>query len=301
MAARRIEEEIARLNQVRREGADASLPHLRKALGDRVNLVVAKAAEVAGALRIEELTPDLLSTFDRLFEDGAKRDPQCWGKNAIARALKEMDYNLSAPFLRGAVHVQMEPVWGGSQDTAGALRGICLLALPGCGDIERIDVMRHLVNALTEEDPMVRADAARALGAMGGDESALVLRLKARVGDKESSVTGQTLESLLIVERAQALPFVKAFLEPMGGAAAEEAALALGSSRIAGTVDVLLEAWESAMGAEYREAVLRALSISRDDRAVEFLKKMASEGRDRDAKAARAALEIYADSSATSG
>ena len=303
MAARRIEEEIARLNQVRREGADASLPHLRKALGDRVNLVVAKAAEVAGALRIEELTPDLLSTFDRLFEDAAKRDPQCWGKNAIARALKEMDYNLSAPFLRGAVHVQMEKVWGGSQDTAGPLRGICLLALPGCGDIRREEVMRHLVDALVESDASVRGDAARALGAMGGDESALVLRLKARVGDKESAVTGQALESLLIVERAGALPFVKGFLNPMGGDAAEEAALALGSSRMAGAVDLLLEAWEGAAGREYREALLRALSMSRDDRAVAFLRKLASEGRDPDKAAAKAALELFgkSNSDATCG
>jgi HEAT repeat protein len=299
--ARRIEDEIAKLAELRHGGPAAAVGPLRKALGDRVNLMVAKAAALVAELRLTDLTPDLLRTFGRLFENLPKSDPQCWGKNAIARALKDLDYNVAAPFLRGAVHVQMEPVWGGQQDTAGALRGICLLALPGCGDIERIDVLRHLVNALTEEDPTVRADAARALGAMGGDESALVLRLKARVGDEEPAVTGQALESLLIMERAQALPFVKGFLDPMGGAAAEEAALALGSSRIAGAVDVLLEAWEDAMGAEYREALLRALSISRDDRAVEFLKKMASEGRDRDAKAARAALEIYPDSTATNG
>jgi HEAT repeat protein len=197
-----------------------------------VNLVVAKAAEIAGDLRIADLIPDLLLAFDRLFDNAAKSDPQCWGKNAIARALKEFDYDLAEPFLRGAVHVQMEPVWGGSQDTAGPLRGICLLALPGCSNIRREEVMRHLVNALTESDPAVRADAARALGAMGGDESALVLRLKARVGDRESSVIGQALESLLIVERKQALPFVKGFLEATGGEAAEEAALALGSSRM---------------------------------------------------------------------
>jgi hypothetical protein len=298
--ARRIEDEIAKLAELRHEGPAAVGP-LRKALGDRVNLMVAKAATLTAELRLTDMTPDLLRAFDRLFDNLPKSDPQCWGKNAIARALKDLDYNTAAPFLRGAVHVQMERVWGGQQDTAGALRGICLLALPGCSDIERIDVLKHLVNALTEADPTVRADAARALGAMGGDESALVLRLKARVGDEESTVTGQALESLLIVERAQALPFVKQFLDPMGGTAAEEAALALGSSRIAGAVEVLLEAWEAAMGVEYREALLRALGISRDGRALEFLRKLACEGRDRDAKAARAALEIYPDSSAISG
>jgi HEAT repeat protein len=296
VAARRIEEEIARISQLRGAGAAASLPHLRKALGDRVNLVVAKAAEIAGELRIGELTPDLLRAFDRLFEGLPKSDPQCWGKNAIARALKEMDYSVSEPFLRGAIHVQMEPVWGGSQDTAGPLRGACLQALPGCQDIRREQVMRHLVEALAEADSAVRADAARALATMGGDESALLLRLKARVGDKEASVTGQVLESLLILERVGGLPFVKGFLNPMGGEAAEEAALALGSSRMSGAVDVLLEAWESAMGEEYREALLRALSISRDERAIAFVQKLASEGRDRDRKSAQAALELFGES-----
>ena len=299
--ARRIEEEVGRISHLRHAGAAAAVPEMRKALRDRVNLVAAKAAEVAAALRAQELIPDMLRAFDRLFENPVKHDPQCWGKVAIARALKDLDHQEAAPFLRGAVHVQMEPVWGGTQDTAGPLRGICLLALPGCGDIRREEIMRHLVNALAESDAAVRADAARAMGAMGGDDSALVLRLKARIGDAAPAVTGQALESLLIVERAQALPFVKGFLDPMGGAAAEEAALALGGSRMAGAVDVLLTAWETATGAEYREAVLRALSLSRDDRAVEFLRKLAAEGPERDAKAARAALELFPDSTARTG
>jgi len=293
--ARRIEQDLAKLSELRRTNPADALPQLRKALGDRVNLVAAKAAEIAADLRLLDLIPDLLLAFNRFFENAAKSDPQCWGKNAIARALKEMEYNTAQPFLRGAAHVQLEPVWGGVQDTAGPLRGICLLALPGCADILREEVMRHLVNALTEADAAVRGDAARALGAMGGDESALVLRLKARVGDDEAAVTGQALESLLIVERAQALPFVKGFLDRIGGAAAEEAALALGNSRMAGAVDALLEAWQQAMGEEYREALLRGLSLSRDDRAVEFLRKLASEGRDRDAKAARAALALFSE------
>jgi hypothetical protein len=299
--ARRIEDEIAKLTALRHGDPAAAVGPLRKALGDRANLIVSKAAALAADLRLTELIPDLLRAFDRLFDGLPKSDPQCWGKNAIARALKELDYSEASPFLRGAVHVQMEPVWGGSQDTAGPLRGICLLALPGCADIRREDVLRRLVDALAESDPAVRAEAARALGAMGGDESALVLRLKARVGDEESSVVGQTLESLLIVERAKALPFVKGFLDPKGGTAVEEAALALGSSRMAGAVDLLLEAWEAAEGVEYREALLRALSLSRDDRAMEVLRKLAAEVDSQDAKAARAALELYPDSSATSG
>ena len=220
----------------------AAAPALRKALADRVNLVAAKAANIAAELPTPELLPDLLRAFDRLFEDPVKRDPQCWGKNAIARALKDLGHRESPAFLRGAVHIQMEPVWGGQEDTAGPLRGICLLALPACPDLSREQVLRHMVNALTEPSPTVRADAARALAEMQGDDCALLLRLKARAGDTEAAVTGQVLESLLALERRAALPFVRQFLAA-GDQVAEEAALALGGSRQSEAVDVLLESW----------------------------------------------------------
>src|SRR5260370_20170796 len=251
-----------------------------------------KAANRGVAPPAPEVLPDLLRAFDRLLEDPVKRDPQCWGKNAIARALKDLGHRESPAFLRGAVHIQMEPVWGGQEDTAGPLRGICLLALPACPDLPREQVLRHMVNALTEAAPTVRADAARALAEMQGDDCGLLLRLKARSGDAEPAVTGQVLESLLALERRAALPFVRQFLAA-ADAVAEEAALALGRSRQSDAVDVLLECWPEARGMEYRQALLRALSISRHDRAIEFLKGVVADGRPQDAADARAALELF--------
>jgi hypothetical protein len=292
MANRRIEEQLDKLSALRGVPKPEASAAIRKALADRVNLVVAKAANLAAELDLRDTVPDLLRAFDRLFDDASKRDPQCWGKNAVAKALKELEHREAAAYLRGAVHIQMEPVWGGQQDTAGPLRGICLLALPACPDIERPAVLRHLVNALTEPAPPVRADAARALAEMQGDECALLLRLKARAGDTEAAVTGQVLECLLSLERKEGLPFVRSFLES-GDEAAEEAALAIGGSRIEAGVEILLEAWKTARGAEFRQAILRALSISRHEAAVAFLEKLVAEGRAQDAADARAALDLF--------
>ena len=292
MAKRRIEEQLEQLSALRGVPRPEAAAAIRKSLTDRVNLVVAKAATLAAELDVRDLAPDLLRAFDRLFEDPVKRDPQCWGKNALAKALKELEHREAAPYLRGAVHIQMEPVWGGQEDTAAPLRGICLLALPACPDIEREQVLRHLVNALTEPAPPVRADAARALAEMQGDECALLLRLKARSGDREPAVTGQVLESLLAIERKEGLPFVKSFLDA-GDEVGEEAALAIGGSRLEQGVELLLEAWKTARGAEFRQAILRALSISRHDAAIEFLRALAADGRPQDAADARAALALF--------
>jgi len=292
MANRRIEEHVEALARLRNGTASDAPATLARELKDRSNLVVAKAAQVAAELGARETIPDLLAAFERLFDDAVKRDPQCWGKNAIARALRDMEYGEGAPFLRGARWVQFEPVWGGQADTAGTLRGICLLALPACGDVRRETAMRFLVGALAEPDGTVRADAARAIGAMGGDEAALLLRLKALTGDEVAAVTGQVFESLLSVERAEALEFLRAFLCPEGGEAAEEAALAIGNSRLEAGVDLLIEIWEQARTEDYRAAILRALGIARRESAIEFLRRIAETGREQDRKEAKAALEL---------
>ena len=225
MAVRKIEEELDRLSKLRDVDPAAAVAALRKALGDRVNLVVAKAAKIAGERQFRELTPDLLRAFDRLLENAVARDQQCWGKNAIANSLKDLGHTESAPFLRGMRHVQMEPVWGGPApgspheiDTAETLRGICLLALAACTDLDRSDALRCFVDALTENAHTIRLEAVRALAQMEGIEAALVLRLKARIGDEEPPVVGQVFDALLGIEGEHALPLVSEYLSKDRGA-----------------------------------------------------------------------------------
>src|SRR5439155_12151530 len=113
VASRKIEKQLDRLGRLRGAPAGEAVPELRKALSSRIGVVVAKAAKIAGESQFCELIPELAAAFERLFEDPVGRDPQCWGKNAVAKALTELDYRESALFLRGARHLQMEPVWGG--------------------------------------------------------------------------------------------------------------------------------------------------------------------------------------------
>src|SRR5436305_15323089 len=137
---------------------------------------------------MHEVGPELVAAVDRLFEKPTERDPQCWGKNAIAKALMELGYRQSAPYLRGARHVEMEPVWGGPEDTASTLRGVCTLGLVTCQDARRESILRVLVDGVTDPKLTVRVEAVRAVAEMGGDEGPLLLRLKARAGDKEPPV-----------------------------------------------------------------------------------------------------------------
>src|SRR5579872_3765426 len=213
MGARRVEEQLDRLSSLRDADPTEAIPALRKALSDRINLVVAKSAKIIGERELRELIPDLLRAFDRLFENAVERDPQCWGKIAIATALKDLGHDESAPFLRGMRHIQMEPSFGGSVDTAETLRGTCLLALPACADLERDEALRCFVDALAEKAHVIRGEAVRALRRMEGVEAALVLRLKARIGDKEPEVTGQVFDALLELEGDRAVPLLAEFVQ----------------------------------------------------------------------------------------
>jgi hypothetical protein len=291
MANDRVEKQLDSLKALRGIGPNADvLAALKKALADRVNVVVAKAAQICGELQTAALIPDLKKAFERLFEKD--KDPQCWGKNGLAKALKDLGVQESAVFLRGVRHVQNEPVWGGQEDTATVLRGACAMALVQCNDLPRDETLRHLVDALSEKAATVRMDAAAALAQMDGREVALLLRLKARLGDKDPRVTGQVLEALLQLEGKATLPFVGEFLECADEEVSEEAALALGASRMAEAVELLRETWQKWQNRRPGTALLRAMSASRLDYAIEFLVDLVKQGRQHDAEDALHALAL---------
>ncbi len=266
----KIQEQLTRLDAFKEAPADVAIAGLRKALADRINVIVAKASRIAAARQMAELIPDLLKAFDVLLTK-PDRDPQCAGKNEIARALVEMSYSGSEPFLLGSVHVQMEPVWGGRVDTAVTLRGTCVIGLAQSNGLPRFDVLRRLVAALTDSAHPVRCDAVRALEQMGGEECELLLRLKALTGDNEPQVTGQTIESVLKLEGARALPFAASFLQTAVDGVREEAALALGASHVPGSLEILREALPQAHEETFRRALLSAIGTSREEGAAEFL------------------------------
>jgi hypothetical protein len=295
MAARKVEQTLESLRALRAEGPHPGAAEaLRRSLCDPVNVVVAKAASIVAEFQIHDRIPDLLQALSRALEK-PKADPQCWAKTAIVKALVHLGYDRAAPFLAGVRYVQMEPVWGGEEDSAAPFRSVCVLALLHCVDATRDTVLRCLVDALAEADPNTRTDAIRGIEKMGGDEATLLLRLKARVGDKDPAVTGQALESILFLEGDDGVPFVAEFLHLGQEQAREEAALALGVSRLPSAVDCLIDTFEKRSGRDDTFPLLRGLSASRTEHALAFLFHKLSNGRLHEARHALSALELHRD------
>ncbi|MDQ6663438.1 MAG: hypothetical protein M3Z23_03490 [Acidobacteriota bacterium] len=272
MGKKEFEKSLGELEELRRAPeTPLTVEALRKALGRRNNYLVAKAAQIAAQLKLKILLPEMRSAFDRFFLEAAKSDPQCWAKNAISHALWQLGHDDPAEFIRGLEHRQMEPVWGGRQDTAGTLRANCAQALVACQVLSCLDILSLLVPPLFDSDKTVRAEAARAIGQLGRPEGALLLRLRALAGDEEPEVLGACFSALLAIEGRAGFPFVARFLDNAGDACAE-AALALGLMHEPEVFEILKARFER--GRSCAEALLSGIALTRQPEALEYLVRM---------------------------
>lgn len=278
------ERKLEGLAALRSGSPEAAVEPLRKALKDRSNYLVSKAAALAGDLRLKELIPDLLAAFDRFMVDPAKTDQQCWAKNAIAKALKDLGHDDPAVFLRGIEHVQMEPVWGATVDTAGTLRGACALALVAC-TLDRQTILTRVVNLLVDDLP-VKKDAITALGQVPGNDTVLLLRLKALLGDKDPEVTGQCFDVLLELAPVESAAFVARFIEDKDVDVRSEAVAALAGSREPHAIAALEKCYSDTRDPAFKTTILQSLAGARQVAAADFLLSVAEKERPEHAAAA---------------
>ncbi len=251
-----------------RSAPDAA--RLRKALSDRNNYYVSKAAAILAEQSRKDLIPDLLAAFDRFLADAVKSDPKCWAKIAIAKALRDLEHDDPAVFFKGIGHVQWEPVWGGREDSAAALRGICGLALTGCR-LPDFELLTRLVDLLADAAKPARIDGVRAVAQSGCPEGALLLRLKALAGDEDAEVTGECFAALLSLAGSDAVAFVARFLRALDEDVKMEAVAALALAKEPEAVEVLRDFWRERLTPEMRRSLLLSLAGSPVADAAEFL------------------------------
>jgi len=267
---RAFEQQLAALDALRDAPEKARIDPLRKALTNKNNFVAAKAADLVREFNLRDLMPDLLTAFERFFDNPEKSDPQCWAKNAISRALSAMEYQEPDVYLRGMRHIQLEPVWGGRSDTAGTLRATCALGLVQCRSLNNTDLLAHLVDLFSDSDKSVRAEIARAVEQVGPPSASLLLRLRATLGNDEPEVLGACYGGILRLEGVAVIPWVSRFLAA-GDDPAGEAALAIAATHSPRAFETLRQSLETASDPWFRSVLCSAIALTRQDAALEFL------------------------------
>lgn len=264
----RIQQELTALKALRGSPrTPEALARLRRALEDKSNFVVAAAAEVVADAELAELLPLFIPAFERFMVSPAKTDKSCKAKIALANALYRIGSQDEAPFRIGLRHVQMEPVWGGQQDSAAELRGICALAL---AQISPPGVVEDLADLLADKEPTARALCARALAATGREEALPLLRYKVRLGDPSGEVLLECYAALLSLSPQRALPIFADTLQQGDEQHREAAALALGQSRREEALPLLVDLAKRLPVPERRVALV-AVAMLRSPAALSYL------------------------------
>jgi len=274
----KFEEQLAAVDALRQLPPEAAIDPLRKALANRNNFIAAKAADLVREFQLTQMTPELLTAFDRFFEDPIKSDPQCWAKNALSRALADFEHQDAEVFLRGMHHLQLEPSYGGPSDSAATLRATCALALVQCRSLTEPQLLTHLIELLDDQDKSVRVEAVRAIEHVNSTSAALLLRLRAilspqlnpRMQDDEPEVLGACYSGILRIEGASAIPWVARFLAD-GDDRAAEAALAIAGTHTPQAFETLKQRFNNASNPWFCSVLLSAIALTRQDAALEFL------------------------------
>ena len=156
--------------------------------------IAAKAARLAEDALLYELVPKMLDAYSRFLDKPLKTDPSCYAKKAIARALVALDCNDTEFYRRGLQYRQLEPVWGGTADTAVDVRTSCAMGLVASGYSR---ALVELTALLHDTDAAARVGAVRAIACGNPREAELLLRSKVLGGDAEPQVLGECFSGLL--------------------------------------------------------------------------------------------------------
>lgn len=289
MAARRagLEERLHEIAKLARRDRPPTSFELRPHLADKAGVVVAAAAKLGGEQNLRDLEKDLEDAFARFLVDPVKTDPGCRAKLATAEALRTLEARAYDVFTKGITIRQMEPSYGPPLDTAAPLRVCCAAGLLESRHSLALVLVAPL---LADPEPTARSGVSSVLGGVGGDGCEALLRLKAKLGDREPEVVGACLQGLLTASIERHLPFVVEALRDADDDVVRLGLLALGEIRDERATATLIE-YAGSVVKDVRTTALLGLAISRLPQALAFLEDLAANGSRARGEEARAALE----------
>jgi hypothetical protein len=288
-AKRTFDAELATLEALRDASPEAAEPELAKALSHRNNLIVSKAAALVLHHQLTGLTPNLAAAFTRFVENSAKSDPQCWAKNALAKTLAAFEYQEPELLLMGMRHIQLEPVWGGSADTAGTLRSACALALVQCRELNSHRLLIQLIPLLADKELPVRINVVRAIEQVGNDSATLLLRMLVELPSDHPEFLGACFSGVLALEGPSAIAWAGRFLSREDDSAAE-AVMAIAQTHTIEAFQLLRSTFAAARDAWFRNTVLSAIALTRRQEATDWLLDLVANEEDDQASGAHEAL-----------
>jgi len=268
-----IKEAFQKISSLRDEGYSVeAVIELKTILEKQSGMVVAKVAPLIADWYETSLVADLEQCFYRLLENGEDRDPQCWGKVAIIKALHDLLWQDSAVYISGCKTVQMEPVRGGQEDSAVSLRIASIEALMQRSVMDTTVLMQTLADLIADPSRRVRAEAVRSSIHGPAEIVGPMLRLKIRMGDEDARVLGNCFDALLAkVPSQSSVDLIDSFLFEEDAILAAEAMASLASSAFSEAIAKVTETYDEFEDEQLRRILLTSLGASPTQEALDFL------------------------------
>lgn len=307
--ARRMttEDHLALLRQLKIQApSPAGIDQLRSIFHSKNvhGIAIKSATEIASRWNAKDLLPALQAAAESLspaHADAPKRDPGCEGKEAVLRVLVEWDADIPDFFIAAAQWTQHESTWAPSpemkhsKDTAAECRGLAAIGLAQtrARTPDGQDAWALLIELLVDPESATRARAAQALAIWRGPESIPILRTKAHLGDPNPEVIGEVLLALLRQDLRREWPFVARFLDHDDPRVAEAAAMALGETRNAASLPLLIRAWQRLQRDPVHTSILMAIALLRHEDSLAWLLGQIATARPHTAAEMLQALALY--------
>jgi hypothetical protein len=277
VAAKSTNDLLAQLDAWLGESGTAAVPtpaELAPFVSHRNNVVAAKAASCAARHRLTALVDPLAAAFARFSANGVKTDRRCVAKKGLVKALDTLAFDNRDWFLAATRCVQLDPVWGGTDDTGAEVR---CQAARSLGRFPWYAVARRLAELTGDPIPTVRVCAVEVIASFGGSEPAIAILARLMGGDPVDEVTGTCLRALLSFDTDEYLDLVAGYLESDRDGVRVEAALALGECRHARSFAILRDAFGRTAAIQEKRTLALAISLLRSEEAVAFVKEYKEE------------------------
>ncbi|MEM1368268.1 MAG: hypothetical protein AAGG02_09670 [Cyanobacteria bacterium P01_H01_bin.15] len=271
---------------------------LRRGLMSKHGVVVSRAAKATALLQWQEGVPEMRKAFERLTHNGADVDPGCFGKTEIIEALRSLKAYECSLYVKGIQYHQFEKVYGGSEDTAGPLRGACAIALAANACVEALLQIGEL---LADPRAEARVGAAKALVHLAGDAPLALLRLRALSGETHTAVLEEIFASMFALSPANPDPdasdetvrLIAKFLQSKDYDIVSLAAIALGSSRRIQAFAALRDFAENSFDSASKQIAFQAIALVLLPEAIDYAIDIIERGDEMEAKWAEEGLAIY--------
>jgi hypothetical protein len=156
----KIESDLAKLKSLSACPPSELAKGLSEFYTSSCGVVLKKVFDLLKVSKLQNLEPPTEACFARLLKRPLKQDPGCLGKEAILRYILDAPSGYADLLLHSIHYVQLEPVWGGHEDSASVMRGLSALALVRS---QHPDAPTRVANLIADDELPARRGAFEAL------------------------------------------------------------------------------------------------------------------------------------------